>query len=105
MTDPRSVVGESHPIVRTHSVSGRKAIYLPRRRNAYIEGLELEESEELLDLLWQHVTQAGLTWTQKWRVGDLLLWDNQCTIHRRDSFDPSTRRVMHRTQVKGSRPC
>ena len=58
--DPRNVIGASHPIVRTHPISGRKALYLPRRRNAYVEGLDLKESEELLDFLWRHVSQPEL---------------------------------------------
>jgi taurine dioxygenase len=44
-----------------------------------------------------------LAWEHVWRVGDLVLWDNRCTMHRRDAFDPTTRRIMHRTQVKGER--
>ena len=45
-----------------------------------------------------------MTWYQQWRVGDLILWDNRCVMHRRDEFDPQTRRLMHRTQIKGDRP-
>jgi len=102
--DPRQVVGASHPIIRTHPVTGRKAIYVSRRSHAYIEGLDLDESEALLDLLWRHVTQPELIWTQIWKAGDLVLWDNRCTIHRRDCFDPNARRLMHRTQIKGDVP-
>ncbi|MBV8458797.1 MAG: TauD/TfdA family dioxygenase, partial [Acetobacteraceae bacterium] len=71
------------------------------RRNAYIEGLAREESEALLDELWAYATRPELTWFNEWRVGDLVLWDNRCTMHRRDPFDSSARRVMHRTQIKG----
>jgi taurine dioxygenase len=103
--DPRKAPGALHPLVYTHPETGRPALYLGRRRNAYIEGLDLAESEALLDDLWSHVDQAALTWTNVWQVGDLVLWDNRCTMHRRDPFDPNTRRVMHRTQIKGeSRP-
>jgi taurine dioxygenase len=103
--DPREAPGALHPLVYTHPETGRPALYLGRRRNAYIEGLDLAESEALLDDLWSHVDQAALTWTNVWQVGDLVLWDNRCTMHRRDPFDPNTRRVMHRTQIKGeSRP-
>lgn len=104
VTDPRQTPGADHPIVRTHPVTGRKAIFLGRRRNAYIQGLEVEESERLLDELWAHATRDELTWYQQWKVGDLVLWDNRCTMHRRDAFDPSSRRIMHRTQMKGDRP-
>jgi taurine dioxygenase len=104
VTDPRETPGADHPIIRTHPVTGRKAVFLGRRRNAYIQGLPLEESERLLDALWAHATQDKFSWYQKWRVGDLVLWDNRCVMHRRDAFDPNSRRLMHRTQMKGDRP-
>jgi taurine dioxygenase len=103
-TDPRQASGADHPIIRTHPITGRKAIFLGRRRNAYIQGLELDESERLLDALWAHATRPELTWYQQWRVGDLVLWDNRCVMHRRDEFDPNSRRLMHRSQIKGDRP-
>ena len=99
--DPRQAPGALHPLVYTHPETGRPALYLGRRRNAYIEGLELAESEALLDELWQHVDDDRFTWTNVWRPGDLVLWDNRCTMHRRDPFDPDARRIMHRTQIKG----
>lgn len=99
--DPMTSPGTFHPIVCTHPETGRKTLYLGRRRNAYIEGLTLAESEALLDALWEHATRDALTWYNQWRVGDLVLWDNRCTMHRRDPFDASARRVMHRTQIKG----
>jgi len=102
--DASQTVGAEHPIVRTHPMTGRKALFLGRRRNAYITGLSLADSEALLDALWDHATQDELTWYQQWRAGDLILWDNRSVMHRRDAFDPTTRRVMHRTQVKGDRP-
>ena len=104
VTDPREAPGADHPIVRTHPVTGRKALFLGRRRNAYIQGLDLADSDALLDALWAHATRPELTWYQQWRVGDLILWDNRCVMHRRDEFDPNTRRLMHRTQIKGDRP-
>jgi taurine dioxygenase len=102
--DPRDVPGPWHPIVRRHPQTGRKALYLGRRINAYIEGFSLEESDRLLNALWAHATQPQFTWTQVWRVGDLVMWDNRCAMHRRDAFDPNSRRIMHRTQVKGDKP-
>lgn len=101
VTDPRETVGAVHPVVRTHPESGNKCLFLGRRRNAYLVGLPLEESERLLDLLWQHATAPGLSWKQVWKVGDAVLWDNRCTMHRRDGFDPKTRRMMFRTQIAG----
>jgi len=104
MPDPSQTVGADHPIVRTHPTTGRKALFLGRRRNAYIPGLKLADSEALLDALWAHATKIEFTWYQQWRVGDLILWDNRAVMHRRDAFDSATRRVMHRTQIKGDRP-
>jgi taurine dioxygenase len=102
--DASQTVGAEHPIVRTHPVTGRKALFLGRRRSAYIPGLSLADSEALLDALWAHATKDEFTWYQRWRAGDLILWDNRCVMHRRDAFDPATRRVMHRTQIQGDRP-
>jgi taurine dioxygenase len=99
--DPREAPGTYHPIVCTHPETGRKCLYLGRRRNAYIEGLDIAESEALLDEVWRYATRDELTWYNTWRVGDVVLWDNRCTMHRRDPFDASSRRVMHRTQMKG----
>ena len=103
-SDASQTIGAEHPLVRTHSVTGRKALFLGRRRNAYIPGLPLAASESLLDALWVHATRDEFTWYQQWRAGDLILWDNRCVMHRRDAFDPATRRIMHRTQIKGDRP-
>jgi taurine dioxygenase len=102
--DPRRTVGARHPVVATHPVTGRRALYLGRRRNAYLAGLPVEESESLLDQLWSHATTQAPVWTQVWQLGDVVLWDNRCTMHRRDAFDPGARRIMHRTQIKGEAP-
>ena len=100
--DPRSSPGAIHPLVCTHPDTERKMLYLGRRRNAYLVGLELAESEALLDELWQFVARPEFAWEHVWRVGDLVMWDNRCTMHRRDPFDDASRRIMHRTQIKGS---
>ena len=98
--DPSTSVGTPHPMIIEHPVSSARALYLGRRRNAYIMGLALEESERLLDEIWSFVDAA--VYRHKWALGDLVLWDNRTTMHRRDAFDPRARRVMHRTQIKGS---
>jgi taurine dioxygenase len=99
--DPREAPGIIHPLVCTHPETGRKCLYLGRRRNAYVDELPLAQSEALLDEIWAYATREELTWYNDWRAGDLVLWDNRCTMHRRDPFDPAARRVMHRTQIKG----
>ncbi len=104
IVDPREAPGASHPIVRLHPDTGVPAIYLGRRRNGYIDGLSLEESEKLLDRLWAHCTDPKLAYAHKWRQGDILVWDNRSVIHRREAFDPNARRIMLRTQIQGETP-
>src|SRR5690606_22062181 len=100
-SDPRQTVGAIHPLIRTHPVTGKKCLFLGRRRNAYIVGLGLADSEALLDELWAHATKEEFVWTQIWKLGDVILSDNRCTMHRRDSFDPNSRRLLYRTQITG----
>jgi taurine dioxygenase len=102
-TDPREAPGAVHSIVIRHPVTQRRALFLGRRPAGYVVGLPLEESEAVLDRLWAHATQQN-AWFQKWNVGDLLMWDNRCVMHKRTAFDPNERRFMLRTQIKGARP-
>jgi taurine dioxygenase len=102
--DPRDLPGAVHPIVRTHPETGRKALFLGRRFGSYVPPLPLEQSEALLDEIWAHATRDEFAWTQKWRVGDLIIWDNRCTMHRRDGFAGHGRRRMHRLMTRGERP-
>jgi taurine dioxygenase len=103
--DVTEVPGAVHPIARTHPETCRKALYLGRRARSYVAGLPVDESEALLDALWGHATgNPDFVWTQVWRNGDLILWDNRCVMHRREAFDPAERRLMHRTVLLGDRP-
>lgn len=104
VTDVTTLPGARHPIVRTHPATGRSALFLGRRLNGYIVGLPVDESEALLDELWSHTVNVAYTMEHHWHVGDSVIWDNRCAMHRRDAFDPSARRLMHRTQLKGTRP-
>ena len=97
--DPREAPGAVHPIVSTHPETGRKCLYLGRREWAYVEGLSLADSEALLDELWQYVALPEHTWCQRWRVADVVIWDNRCVMHRRSAFDADARRLMKRCQV------
>ena len=99
--NPSDTPGARHPIVIRDKNTNKKLLFLGRRPHAYIIGLELEESEDLLNEIWEHATQDKFTWTQQWKKGDLLMWKNLNVLHKRDAFDPNTRRVMHRTQIKG----
>ena len=98
------VEGPTHPLVRVHPHTGRRALYLGRRRSwpsNYIVGLPNDESEALLDALWAHATKPELAWEHVWRDGDAVLWDNRCAMHYRTPIDSSRRRVMHRIQIAG----
>ena len=99
--NPSDTPGARHPIVIRDKNTNKKLLFLGRRPHAYIIGLELEESENLLNEIWEHATQDKFTWTQQWEKGDLLMWKNLNVLHKRDAFDPNTRRIMHRTQIKG----
>jgi taurine dioxygenase len=99
--DPLTSPGTYHPLAPLHPETGRRVLYLGRRRNAYIAGLALAESEALLDELWSYAAHEDLTWRHQWQPGDLVLWDNRSTMHRRDPFDPTSRRILHRTQIQG----
>jgi taurine dioxygenase len=103
-TDPSRSPGPSHPAIRTHPETGLDALYLGRRPYSYLHGRSLQESEALLDRLWAHASRPELAWYHRWAVGDLVIWDNRCTMHRRNAFPDAARRIMHRTQIKGTRP-
>jgi len=103
-TRPEDVPGPVHPLVRVHPVTKKPALYLGRRRtwpSNYVIGVPNAESEALLDRLWAHATQPRYAWTHIWRVGDIVLWDNRCCMHYRTEIDPTQRRIMHRTTIKG----
>ncbi len=102
--DPRESTGAQHPLVCRHPDSGCHALFLGRRRNSYVIGLPLPESEALLDALWTHATQPALTWAHDWRSGDTLIWDNRCLLHRHDAGVAESQSLMLRVQVRGERP-
>ncbi len=104
ISDVSIAPGVEHPIIRTHPETKRQNIFLGRRRNGYIVGMDIATSESLLDELWDYCGRPEFSYEHEWQVGDLLIWDNRSIIHRRDAFDPTLRRVLMRTQVKGDRP-
>ena len=101
--DVRKGPGAIHPAIRTHPDTKHNALYLGRRPNAYINGMDVDESESLLNFLWGHATSQR-PWFNEWKVGDVVIWDNRCVMHRREPFDPSHRRIMYRAQTKGTSP-
>ena len=103
ITDVKLTPGARHPLAYQDQ-HGRVSLFLGRRPHAYILGMEESDSDSLLDALWAHATQPKYSWHNEWQKGDLVMWQNRMVMHRRDAFDPSTRRVMHRTQLKGKSP-
>jgi taurine dioxygenase len=102
--DIRTVPGPSHPVISTHPETGHNVLFLGRRHGAYVNGCSLEESEALLNQLWAHCTQPRFCYEHRWSVGDVVVWDNRATLHRRDPFDSKSRRVLFAAQVEGHRP-
>ena len=103
ITDIKLTPGARHPLAYEDQ-HGRVSLFLGRRPHAYIVGMEESDSDSLLDALWEHATRPKYSWHNEWQKGDLVMWQNRMVMHRRDAFDPSTRRVMHRTQLKGKSP-
>ena len=93
-----------HPLVRTHSDTGRKLLYISRHVS-HIAEMPRDESDALLDELMAHATQPRFVFSYRWTQGDVLMWDNRSTIHRATGYDTSAeRRVIHRTVVLGDVP-
>jgi len=100
--NPKTAKGQPHPAVIRDPGTGKPALFLGRRPRAYVVGLEIAESEAVLDELWKHGIQPNNVYEHKWQVGDVLIWSNYSTMHRRDEFDKDTIRRMHRSQIKGT---
>jgi len=94
----------AHPVVRTHPATGRKALYVNRLMTRRIEGLDAQESEELLTLLFDHQEQPKFIYEHVWRPGDILMWDNRCTLHARTDFPAGERRLLRRVTILGEKP-
>jgi taurine dioxygenase len=90
-----------HPMVRIHPATGRRALYVNRLMTARIEGLPQKQSDELLEMLFDHMEQPQFIYEHVWRPGDVVMWDNRCALHARTSFDPSETRLLRRITLKG----
>ncbi len=88
-----------HPVVRTHPHTGESALYICPGMTTKICGLEERESEELLKMLFDWSVKDEFVYRHEWRTGDCVLWDNACTMHRRDPFDSRYDRLMKRTTI------
>ena len=93
-----------HPMVRTHPVTGRRALYINRLMTQEIVGMERHESDELLALLYDHMERTDFIYKHSWRKGDVLIWDNRCLTHARCDFPKAETRIMKRLTIQGERP-
>jgi alpha-ketoglutarate-dependent taurine dioxygenase len=91
-----------HPAFRTHDETGKKAIYVNRLMSVKIEGLDEEQSEKLLQPVFEHAEKPEFVYCHKWKAGDLLMWDNRNSMHARKDFPSDQRRLMWRTQILGT---
>jgi taurine dioxygenase len=94
-----------HPLVRSHPETGRRALYMNPNRMEEIVGMARAESDALLDELTEHATQPRYQYRHRWRQGDILIWDNRCTMHKANAdYAAGSRRVMQRLMVAGTSP-
>lgn len=94
-----------HPMVRTHPETGRKALFVNPRFTVAIDGMDDAEAQPLLDELFAHQSRDAFVYRHKWRRGDLVFWDNRCTIHLAcGGIVPPGIRHLHRTSIAGDRP-
>jgi taurine dioxygenase len=94
----------SHPVVRTHPETGRKALFVNVAHTARFDGMTEEESKPLLQFLFQHQVKPEFTCRFVWGVGSLALWDNRCAQHNPVNDYNGYKRVMHRITLKGDVP-
>jgi taurine dioxygenase len=93
-----------HPIVITHPATGKKALYVNRLMTIQIEGMSQTESDELLNVLFDHQERREFIYEHVWRRHDLLLWDNRCALHARTDFSADERRLLRRLTILGEKP-
>ena len=94
-----------HPLVRTHPETGRKALYINPIRIEAIEGLSEPEMLSLLDELMEHATSEKYQYRHQWKLGDLVMWDNRCLLHKANGdYEMSQLRYLYRVMLKGDRP-
>lgn len=93
----------THPVFRTHEETGKKAVYVNRLMTRRILDMAEDESDRLLSQVFDHAENPDWVYAHEWRVGDLILWDNRCTLHARNDFSDKERRLLRRYVVMGDR--
>ena len=104
IVSPEADKSLTHPLVRTHPVTGRKALFISPVYTTGIAGMTEKESQAILGFLFQHMIQEPFIYRHKWREKMLLMWDNRCTMHFAEGGYDGHLRLMHRTTVAGDRP-
>lgn len=95
----------THPVVRTHPLTGRRGILVNEGHTTHIVGMPADESQVLLQELWDHTTKPEFVYRHEWRVGDVVMWDNTLTQHLAIcDYALPQRRLLHRTTITGERP-
>jgi taurine dioxygenase len=102
--DNSDLAPQSHPVVRTHPDTGRKALYVNKLYTIGFEGMTREESRPLLGFLFEHQVKPEFIYHHRWRKGDVLMWDQRCTIHYAIHDHGDQPRELHRSTVTGSKP-
>jgi alpha-ketoglutarate-dependent taurine dioxygenase len=93
-----------HPMVRVHPITGRKSLYISPIYNDEVEGVSADEAQKLIAELAEFAGRPEFVYSHRWETDDVVMWDNRCTLHQVTAFDPSERRVMHRTTIVGTEP-
>ncbi len=94
-----------HPLVRTHPITGRKSLYASELITSEVVGMPLEEGRALLKSLIDHIIQPQYVYRHRWKLGDLVMWDNCSSMHQAiGDYQLPLRRHMHRTTIRGTRP-
>ncbi len=99
--DLNQVRHHEQPIFITHHATGRKSLYVSRLMTARIDGLPKAESEEILEQLFDISETPDIVYEHKWKIGDLVIWDNWCSIHMRKDFPREEPRLMRRCTIEG----
>ena len=102
--DRSSAPHATHPAIRTHPETGRKALYVNRLMTEELVGLPRAENDDLLQRLYRHAEDSTHVYEHIWQVNDLVMWDNRCTQHARTDFPTGERRLLRRVGIEGDRP-
>lgn len=97
-TEPNTSAA-THNLVKTHPVTGRKSLYLSRLMTRHVVGMDRGESDDLLNILFDHAERTEFVYAHKWLMNDLLIWDNRCLNHARTDFPGSEERLLRRLTI------